>query len=243
MTKDITLEEFLAPISRRLGHDAVAESVPRCAALSNIPERVHLDSASELQQKFISAAEAMHVKVHVCAAEDVDDVICGIVANADPATDGIQAGVVLPNVEEVAQYGLVEAFESAGISYGVWHPERGREVCRALCLKAQFGVTFPQAAVAETGSVVQPCSEDCGRSISLLPETHIAVIKSDSIVPHMVDVLRDVAASGGPAGANLPSQVCFISGPSNTSDIELVRVEGVHGPMYVHYVVIETAGA
>ena len=60
-----------------------------------------------------------------------------------------------------------------------------------------------------------------------------AVVDAETIEPTMLEVMK------GLEGESLPSQVCFISGPSATADIELVRVEGVHGPMYVHYVVVE----
>jgi L-lactate dehydrogenase complex protein LldG len=80
---------------------------------------------------------------------------------------------------------------------------------------------------------VQPASTLCGRSVSLLPLTHIAVVDAADIVGTMADYLRTVDKDA------LPSQICFISGPSATADIELVRVEGVHGPMYVHYVILE----
>ena len=100
---------------------------------------------------------------------------------------------------------------------------------------ATYGITYASAGIAETGTVVQPTSALCGRAISLLPLVHIAVVDAATITPTMLQIMEDLAARDG----KLPAQVCFISGPSATADIELVRVEGVHGPMYVDYVIVE----
>ncbi len=80
---------------------------------------------------------------------------------------------------------------------------------------------------------MQPTSPQCGSAVSLLPLVHIAVVDASTIVPTMLEAMQELDAV-----EKLPSQVCFISGPSATADIELVRVEGVHGPMYVHYVIV-----
>lgn len=110
------------------------------------------------------------------------------------------------------------------------------------CNVARYGITFAQGGIAETATIVQPCSEKCGRSISLLPTVHIAIVNAADVKATMGDWLAVLDEEGAPAGENLSSQICFISGPSATADIELVRVEGVHGPMAVHYIVIEGRG-
>ena len=73
------------------------------------------------------------------------------------------------------------------------------------------------------------------RVLRLSSGEHIAVVDAATIAPTMLEIMKGYEAKH----AKLPSQVCFISGPSATADIELVRVEGVHGPMYVHYIVVE----
>ena len=85
---------------------------------------------------------------------------------------------------------------------------------------------------------MQPITPQCGRSVSLLPLVHIAVVEASTVVPTMLDAMQDLEKRSGEHGKDLPSQVCLVSGPSVTSDIELVRVEGVHGPMFVHYVLV-----
>jgi len=115
----------------------------------------------------------------------------------------------------------------------VWDEKLGQQNVDAAFV-ATYGITYATAGIAESATVVQPTSPQCGRAISLLPLVHIAVVDASTIQPTMLEVMQDLGNDG-----KLPSQVCFISGPSATADIELVRVEGVHGPMYVHYVIVE----
>jgi L-lactate dehydrogenase complex protein LldG len=82
-------------------------------------------------------------------------------------------------------------------------------------------------AVAETGSLVLAAGPADGRrALSLVPDVYLCVVLEDQVVP-------DLAAAMSRIGALVRDEgrpVVFVSGPSATSDIELHRVEGVHGP-------------
>lgn len=91
-------------------------------------------------------------------------------------------------------------------------------------------VTGAAVAVAETGTVVLDGSPDQGRRVlSLLPDRHVCVLRSDQVVATVPQAL-----------ARLTPQrpLTWISGPSATSDIELIRVEGVHGPRQLHVILL-----
>jgi L-lactate dehydrogenase complex protein LldG len=89
---------------------------------------------------------------------------------------------------------------------------------------AQGVLTAATAAVAESGSLVlQHGPEEGRRALTLLPDYHLCVLFESQIVetlPECFDRLR--------ASATRPTT--FISGPSATADIEMTRIEGVHGP-------------
>ena len=105
---------------------------------------------------------------------------------------------------------------------------------RAAKDEDRIGISGAFAAIAETGTLMVLSGPGTPSSVSLLPETHIAVLSAKRIVSHMEaawDLLR--AECGHP-----PRAVNFISGPSRTGDIEQTIVIGAHGPYQVHIVIV-----
>lgn len=105
---------------------------------------------------------------------------------------------------------------------------------RAARDEDRVGISGAFAAIAETGTLMVLSGADTPSSVSLLPDTHIAVLSANRIVSHMEaawDLLR--AECGHP-----PRAVNFISGPSRTGDIDQTIVLGVHGPFRVHIVIV-----
>ena len=98
------------------------------------------------------------------------------------------------------------------------------------------GITGAFCAIAETGTLMTLSGPRTPATTSLLPETHIAVVRTGRIVRGMEDawmLLREEQ------GANfMPRAVNFIAGPSRTADIEQTLVLGAHGPYRVHIVLV-----
>ena len=229
-----TLQDLLSPISEQLGHDGVAETVEMPEWQVKPVRATDGLSQDALVEMFITEASKIRVTVHRCSAATLPETLSAIVAAGTP-DDGEPAGVVCADNGHFASVGLYEALRDTQnvADLHVWDPALGEENVQ-FALKATYGITYASEGIAETGTIVQPTNPHCGRAVSLLPLVHIAVIDAATIKPTMAEVMHGLEAA-----YTRPSQVCFISGPSATSDIELVRVEGVHGPMYVHYVVVE----
>lgn len=100
-------------------------------------------------------------------------------------------------------------------------------------LEAACVITSSTVSCAETGTIFLTGRADEGRrELSLIPDHHICIVPADSVVELFPEAWARVASVG------LEGPITMISGPSATSDIELERVEGVHGPRRLDVVIL-----
>ncbi|UQZ47409.1 lactate utilization protein LutC [Bacillus sp. PK3-037] len=148
--------------------------------------------------------------------------------------------VIIPKDPRFEAYGLhsllTKDWPGEGTQVWEWDADQGEENIKKA-EQANVGITFSEITLAESGTVVLYSSKDIGRSVSLLPTTYIAIVPKSSIVPRMTqasDIIRQNMADG----ITVPSCINYITGPSNSADIEMDLVVGVHGPVKAAYILV-----
>ncbi|HEX2130818.1 MAG TPA: lactate utilization protein C [Actinophytocola sp.] len=114
----------------------------------------------------------------------------------------------------------------------VWSlDEPGHPLSIGALDRADGVLTGCAVAIAETGTVVLDAGEGQGRrALTLLPDYHLCVVRADQVVGTVPEALARLSPT---------SPLTFVSGPSATSDIELDRVEGVHGPRNLEILIVD----
>ncbi len=93
--------------------------------------------------------------------------------------------------------------------------------------KCDAGITQCDALIAQTGSVVATNSSAGGRVLAILPPHHVVIARREQLLPDLPAAFELLQEK---YGANYPSLMGFITGPSRTGDIERILVLGAHGP-------------
>jgi len=135
---------------------------------------------------------------------------------------------------EVGVPGLDDVLGTIGVSWIVPEPERVTEGDAKARHEVRVGITGADAGIATTGTVVLSSGRGRPRAVSLLPETHVAVLLGSRLFPTVEACLSAWEALYHAQPAN----IVFVSGPSRTADIEMTLVMGVHGPRHVHVVLV-----
>jgi L-lactate dehydrogenase complex protein LldG len=143
--------------------------------------------------------------------------------------------------ERFSQFGLEkvmkEEWPQEGIDLHIWDHTKGEENI-AKAEAANVGITISDVTLAESGTAVLFSSKDKGRTVSFLPATSIIIIPKSSIVPRMTQAAR-IINEKVKNGEQIASCINFITGPSNSADIEMILVVGVHGPIKATYIIVD----
>ncbi len=201
-------EEILARVRAALADVERPGSVvlPEPAAPSESAEPSGPAQGIDLVALFAERVADYRAVVHRCDEAGLADVIRSVLPAG--ATVVVPAGLSVDLPGAVVDDGLSAA---------------SLDDCGAVVTDARLGV-------AETGTIVLDHGLGQGRrAISLVPDLHVCVIRSEQVVADVPDAIAVL----DPARPHT-----WISGPSATSDIELDRVEGVHGPRTLHVVIL-----
>ncbi|GGO79668.1 LutC/YkgG family protein [Nocardioides deserti] len=172
----------------------------------------------DLVGHFADRVEHYRAVVERCTPADLEATVAAALARHLP--DGSGRVVVPAGLSFEVPGAVVDGADGPGLS--------------ALELDAVDAVVTEAAVgVAETGTIVLDHGPGQGRrAITLVPDRHVCVVRAEQVVPDVPDALERLDAA---------RPMTWISGPSATSDIELDRVEGVHGPRTLHVVVVDHA--
>jgi L-lactate dehydrogenase complex protein LldG len=136
------------------------------------------------------------------------------------------------DVDELEALGVDGPLGEAGIEVAVW-----RELAdfKEVAGKADIGLSTAAWAIAETGTLVLEGGPGMGRSVTLLPPTHVAIVPVEKILRTVHEAIEKYAGDAG----DLPANVCFHTGPSRSGDIEMALFVGMHGPGDVHVILVD----
>jgi L-lactate dehydrogenase complex protein LldG len=169
--------------------------------------------------------------------EKVEDYKARVVRVAE---DGIGGAIVdalagLDAASAVLPEGLPDAWVQAVTAAGVTVFRDDPELSHAELNLIAAVVTTAAVGMADSGTIALDHGLGQGRrALSLLPDCHVCVVRSEQVVS---DVPEGIARLAPALRARRP--VTWLSGGSATSDIELSRVEGVHGPRHLWVILVD----
>jgi L-lactate dehydrogenase complex protein LldG len=190
---------------------------------------------NELVNILIEQCTNIHTDVLVTNKALVSEVLAEVVNNYG-------GGQIVSWMDErFEEYGLSklmkEKWPKEGTSLHIWDSSKDDENIN-IANKANIGITISDITLAESGTAVLFGSKDKGRTVSFLPATSIIIVPKSTIVPRMTQAARIISEKVR-AGEQVASCINFITGPSNSADIEMVLVVGVHGPIKATYIIVE----
>ncbi|WLV24853.1 lactate utilization protein C [Aciduricibacillus chroicocephali] len=226
---------FLERLAGRLGRGPRTVGVERPEWTVRPQHKVLVDaSQDELVDVLKRQCKVIHTdfrKTNIeSLAQTLDEVIKNYSGNK----------IIIANDQRTADAELDFYFDrkrADGCLVHVWDEEIGKEN-QQRAEQADIGITFSDMTLAESGTIALFNDKNQSRSISLLPHSYIAIIPKSTIVPRFTQAAQQVRKRLA-AGEKVGSCVSLVTGPSNSADIEMHLIVGVHGPVEATYIVVE----
>lgn len=230
-------ERFLSTLTAKLGREPLAQPSP--FTLTKTRQHDVLSNHTQAQQlaQFMAyIQDNLGVFTHLIKTQDLTQCLKDECLARYPTAHGL---VLLSHDKRIADLSnTADSLASAGFETAVWQSEQDRTSSIRSAEQAKVGIVFAEHALVESGTIVLESSALQGRSISLLPEHSIFIIRRSSLLPRITQLCEQLHQRVT-QGERLPSCINFISGPSSTADIELIKVVGVHGPISASYVILD----
>lgn len=148
--------------------------------------------------------------------------------------------IMMPQDERTEKLGLEPFFaqlEETGKQVRVWE-NMSKQAAIKFAEQADVGIAYSDITLAESGTVTLLHNETHGRALTLLPKTFIAIIEKETVVPRLTEAVAQIRERQA-RDSSFPTCISFVSGPSNSADIELNLIVGVHGPVQAYYIYID----
>lgn len=228
-------EKFLNQIASRLGRPRISSSVERPVWKFQPQYEVLKDaSQDELLEVLKEQCKKIHTNIYTTNTKELPAILNEVVVNYGGGP------IVTWKDERFSKWGLESLMKkewpNQNIDVFEWDYTKGEQNIHKA-EKANVGITISEITLAESGTVVLFSDENKGRTVSFLPVSSIILIPKSTLVPRMTQAAKKMREIHQKTG-HVASCINFITGPSNSADIELNLVVGVHGPVKATYIVI-----
>ncbi|OOR98522.1 lactate utilization protein C [Canicola haemoglobinophilus] len=224
-------DNFLNKLAAKMGRPRQLVPEPMPELVNDYPmTRLTELSQTDLVDEFIRFAKVMMADVVETNEAELNRTLLDVCEKYGGGS------IILNNDKRLVDLGVLQAIKEQYESY-VWDLTQTEENF-AQAEKANIGIVYGEYGLAESGGIVLFSDKDFGRSVSLLPEKSIVVLRKSTVLPRVAQLAK-ILHEKAQQGERMPSCVNIISGPSATADIELIKVVGVHGPVHKIYVVID----
>ena len=219
-------DEILARVRTALGDGPSEDVVPPRGYRST---GSHAPGSDEALDLLVDRLEDYRAVVEAVSSADLPSAIARVLAESGSVV--VPDGVPPEWVDALTSVGLEVRTDRPGAPLATGDLDTVGAVLTTGDLDTVGAVlTACRVAIAETGTIVLDAGADQGRRvITLVPDRHVCVVRRDQVVESVPEAIAILQAT---------RPQTWISGPSATSDIELSRVEGVHGPRTLHVLIV-----
>ena len=231
-------ERFLANLSEKLGVTRQPVTEHPFVPINQLPQEQLADKSKE---ELLGIVKKRVAKIHTELFETTAADLPATLLSLTKLSGG--GHILLPTDDRFEAFELTTFIETELIneaeSISYWKQGNDyRDENIQAAQRANLSIAFAEFLLAESGTIVVETSAGQGRSLHFLPKHYISIIPMSKLVPRSTQAATFYSEKLA-RGEKVGSAIHFISGPSNSGDIEMQLVVGLHGPVKVYYVVVK----